>query len=140
MIRPSFFVCVLLYFVASAFDAGQAQSALGWVYMKSFNNGSFTFVGSDHKTYKARCGKVDFPIGTNSGLASDVCLITGSAVGRCTPTTGKDSGTTAFDGARAQLSAERMMLENVHPSTETEFRSARKVCSKEKWYQANPAN
>lgn len=134
MIKRSTFIFAVLCFLALACSARQSQSTSGWVYMKSFKNGTFTFVGSDHKTYRTRCGKVDFPVGRNSGPASDVCLITGAAVGRCTPTTGKDTGTSVFDGARATLSAEKTELEGVYPSTETEFKSARKVCSKEKWY------
>jgi hypothetical protein len=118
-----------------------------WVYTKSFHDGTFTFVSSDHKVYEARCDHVKYVHGGKySGVPSrsgaNVCNNTLASVNDCTPDRGfPQTDTISFDGSlgailyRSDLSTEFMKLKEVRGATTDEFAQAAQVCAKVKWEQ-----
>mgnify|MGYP001338146140 CR=1 FL=1 len=138
--------------------SGLVTSAVGqtptlrkpWVYTKSFHDGIFTFVSSDHKVYKAHCDHVKYIQGGKySGVPSrsgaNVCNNTLASVNDCTPDRGfPQTDTLSYDGSlgailyRSDFSTEFMKLKEVRGATTEEFDQAAEVCAKVKWEQATP--
>ena len=145
----SLWLILLVVFCCSPFVAfGQnSQFRKPWVYTKSFHDGNFTFVTSDHKVYEAHCDRVKYVLGGKySGVPSrsgaNVCQNTLGSVNECTPDRGfPQTDTISLDGRigaivyRSELSTEFMKLREIRGATTDEFAQAEQVCAKVPWEQ-----